>query len=113
VQAVASYDSARIGEVEFPRFHQPRKSTKMVDATFRGDTTSVGSWVVETYKRERREGWFYVRVKMYTRIRLKMIIVKTIVYSPDVDCYLRIPAPINGTASPGFVGTECDVQSFS
>lgn len=111
--AVAGYNGVSFGQDDVARFHQRRKSTEMLKVRFRGEGVLIGSGVAERYEKEKSQGWFSVNVKMYTRVRLKVVVANSIVYSPDVDCGLKIPAPTNGDAGRGFETTECNVQSFS
>lgn len=81
---------------------------------FEGRTLVIGDTVRSTFDREKGEGWFYIDLKMYLKVRLKMLIVQSVEYRPDVSCSLRLPAPGNSTsAAAGFAVTDCNVDSFS
>ena len=69
--------------------------------------------VVTTYNREKGEGFFYVDVKVYTRMRLKVWVFKIRGFKPEFDCSLKLPAPTSsGSAVSTFERTKCDVHYF-
>ncbi|KAG0489691.1 hypothetical protein HPP92_006554 [Vanilla planifolia] len=107
----------QIGSVGFPQLYQERKSTIPVRLGIEGESAvAAGNMeqVRQSYNREKGEGFFYVRVKIYATVRLKMIVVKSVKFKPDLDCFLRIPALFNATSTAaGFHPTECDVNNFS
>ncbi|KAG1369742.1 NDR1/HIN1-like protein 10 [Cocos nucifera] len=114
VESNALYDGSRFGYQSIPKFRQPRKSTVALHPSFQGQNLVLGNSVHETFDREKGEGFFYISIKMYTKVRLKMIVIKSAVYVPEVDCYLRLPVPSNITSvAAGFTRTRCSVDSFS
>ncbi|PKA51687.1 Putative syntaxin-24 [Apostasia shenzhenica] len=116
VVAEAFYDGYQIGRTTFHRLHQGRKSTMPLGMKFEGETPAIAgdSGLQGVYNREKGGGFFYVSLKIYATIRLKMIVVESVKFRPEVDCYLRIPAPANATSlAAGFARTECDVNGFS
>lgn len=114
VQATAFYGDAKLGDVILPLFHQPKKNTTTFDLTFAGPPVAVGRAVNETYRREKGEGWYYVSLRFYAKVRLRMIVINSIVYDPEAGCDLRLPAPTDAAAmAEGFQLTECRVDDFS
>ncbi|KAG0452478.1 hypothetical protein HPP92_025142 [Vanilla planifolia] len=119
VEAEAWYDGGnlQIGDLGLPRMFQGRKSTMPVRVNFDGGTAVAGrerQEVKQSYDREKAEGFFYFNLRFYLTVRLKMVVVKSVKFKPDVNCYLRIPATFNASAIvAGFNSTKCDVKSFS
>lgn len=75
---------------------------------------AVGEAVNETYVRERGEGWFSLSLRFYTRVRLRMVVIDSVEYTPEADCGLRLPVPTNATSvRVGFERTQCHVDEFS
>ncbi|WOL18542.1 NDR1/HIN1-like protein 10 [Canna indica] len=108
----ALYDGSRFGYLSLPRSRQQPKTTMVISPEFRGQNLVVGA--AEKHKREEREGFFSVGVKIYTKVRLKMFVVESAEHTPEVDCYLRVPAPANATALVvGFKRTECNEAPLS
>ncbi|KAK8921329.1 hypothetical protein KSP39_PZI020896 [Platanthera zijinensis] len=93
---------------------QMRKSTMPVSMRFLGAENVTGDSVKRTYGREKGEGFFYVSVRVYTTVRLKMVLIKSVKFKPYIDCLLRMPVPANATSlAAGFAATQCDVRNFS
>ncbi|ONK71323.1 uncharacterized protein A4U43_C04F7280 [Asparagus officinalis] len=101
------------GEIYYKHVQQ-KKNTTAFDLSYIGGPLKVGPSVNETYGREKDEGWFYVGVKFYTKVRLRMIIINSVEYAPQGDCELRLPAPTNETSMKvGFQRTKCHVDQFT
>lgn len=117
LDAVAFYGGERLGYVDFPRARQERRSTMEVRPSFRGQATLSASGAgaaAALFGREKDEGFFSINVKLHTRVRLKVAVVDSAEYRPDVDCYVRVPDPGNATAvALGFTPTQCHVDDFS
>ncbi|KAG0499983.1 hypothetical protein HPP92_000055 [Vanilla planifolia] len=117
LNADASYSNhLHLSSVALPRFRQNRKSTTLVSTRFEGraEVPPGDRRVEEAFGRERDEGFFGIRIRMYATLRLKMVVVQSVKFKPDVDCYLRIPSPTNATSlTAGFHSVECDVYNFS
>lgn len=114
VQVTAFYDGAKLNDIVLPLFHQPKKNTTTFSLSLVGPPVAVGESVNGTYGRERREGWFNVSLKFYTKVRLRMIIINSVEYTPEADCSLRLPVPANATSlAAGFQRTECHVDQFT
>ncbi|KAK8971055.1 hypothetical protein KSP40_PGU016060 [Platanthera guangdongensis] len=116
MQAQAIYNrQLLLATAHFPRMHQPRKSTMPVSMRFLGVENVTGdSAVKRNYGREKGEGFFYVSIRVYTTVRLKMVLIESVKFKPYVDCLLRLPVPTNATSlAAGFTATQCDVRNFS
>ncbi|XP_062207558.1 NDR1/HIN1-like protein 10 [Phragmites australis] len=114
LEAVALYGGERFGYVDLSRMRQERKSTVEIRPSFHGEGALVGAPAVALFSREKEEGFFNINVKLHTRVRLKVIMVNSVEYRPDVDCYIRVPDPTNATAmAQGFTPTQCHVDDFS
>ncbi|XP_020594242.1 NDR1/HIN1-like protein 2 [Phalaenopsis equestris] len=111
VDVQALYGGYQIESMRLSPLRQQRKSSMPVGVRFEGRRETAAG---DNYGREKGEGFFRIRVKMYVTVRLKMIVVESVKFKPDVDCDLRVPAPGNSTSlAAGFVGTDCDVSNFS
>ncbi|KAJ0972744.1 hypothetical protein J5N97_020703 [Dioscorea zingiberensis] len=114
IEADAFYNGARFGFLILPNFRLDKKNTTTLVFSYVTPAVLIGDTVRTTFNREKSEGFFYIDLKMYLKVRLKMLIVQSVEYRPDVTCSLRLPAPGNATsAAVGFAVTECDVESFS
>ncbi|XP_039118475.1 NDR1/HIN1-like protein 10 [Dioscorea cayenensis subsp. rotundata] len=114
IEADALYNGPRFDFLLLPLYKQGRKNTTTLVFRFQGQNLVNGDTVRSTFDREKGEGWFYIDLKMYLKVRLKMLIVQSVEYRPDVSCSLRLPAPGNSTsAAAGFAVTECNVDSLS
>ncbi|CAM0883712.1 unnamed protein product [Alopecurus aequalis] len=110
LEAVALYGGEQFGYMSFPRMRQERKSTMEIRPSFDGQI----SVAAKVFGQEKGEGFFSINVKLYLRARLHVAIVNSVEYSPDVDCYIRVPDPGNTMAvAQGFAATECHVDDFS
>ncbi|XP_020581443.1 NDR1/HIN1-like protein 3 [Phalaenopsis equestris] len=112
IEAVALYDGSRFGyDGSLPVFFQGHKNTTVISPRFGGQAVSLGA-VSGTYEREKKEGNFYVDVKLNARIRLKVKFVKVGHFKPKFDCKLKLPVPPAKGGSPAtvFERTECDVD---
>ncbi|KAH7663545.1 Late embryogenesis abundant protein LEA-2 subgroup domain-containing protein [Dioscorea alata] len=114
IETQALYDDSRIGFKILDPFYQGKKNTTVLHPEFSSRTAVLGDSVVTTYKREKGEGFFYVNVKVYTRMRLKVWLFKIHGFKPEFDCSLKLPAPTSGGSSPvsTFERTKCDVRYF-
>lgn len=115
LDAVALYGGERFGYVDFPRMRQDRKSTIEIHPSFHGQAAfAAAPAAAAAFGREKEEGFFGINVELHTRVRLKVIVVNSVEYRPDVDCYIRVPDPSNATAvALGFTPTQCHVDDFS
>ncbi|RCV28269.1 hypothetical protein SETIT_5G392000v2 [Setaria italica] len=116
LEAVALYGGERLGRAaDLPRMRQPRKSTVEVRTGFRGEgAAAVSPAAAALFRREKEEWFFGIGVKLHSRVRLKVAVVDSVEYRPDVDCYIRVPDPSNTTAvAQGFTPTQCHVDDFS
>lgn len=114
VQASAFYGGAKLGDEVLPLFHQPKRNTTTFDLIYAGVPVTVGEAVNETYVRERGEGWFYLTLRFYTRVRLRMVVINSVEYTPEADCSMRLPVPTNASSvKAGFERTQCRVDQFT
>ncbi|KAJ8466263.1 hypothetical protein OPV22_028815 [Ensete ventricosum] len=109
LEAQASYDGFRFGYAPLLAFYQGRKSTAALDPAFQGAQVVTEDGVAETYARETGEGFYYVDVRVYAKLRLKVWVFKIRYNRPRIDCSLKLPAP--GTAG-SFEKTRCHVRHF-
>ncbi|KAJ0969652.1 hypothetical protein J5N97_022529 [Dioscorea zingiberensis] len=114
IESQALYDDSRIGFKILEPFYQGHKNTTVLHPEFGSRTAMLGDSVANTYKREKGEGFFYVDVKLYTKLRLKIWIFKFHGFKPEIDCMLKLPVPSNGTATTvsTYERTKCDVHYF-
>ncbi|URE31819.1 harpin-induced protein 1 domain containing protein [Musa troglodytarum] len=109
VEARALYDGSRFAFDVLPTFYQGHKNTTVLYPAFQGTQLLLGDSVATTYSREKEEGFYYVHVKLYTRLRLKVWVLKIHYNKQKVDCSLKLPVP---GSSAKFEGTKCDVDLF-
>ncbi|KAL6005440.1 hypothetical protein ACLOJK_006007 [Asimina triloba] len=112
LEARAYYEGERFGYSPLPTFYQGHKNTTNVFPVFTGQATvPFSNGDLETFNREKGEGFFYIDVKIDARIRYKVGSVKTRRYKPDFECDLRLPVPVNGgSTAAAFSSTKCDVD---
>ncbi|KAJ3681540.1 hypothetical protein LUZ60_016029 [Juncus effusus] len=110
IEAQAYYDgSTRFGFETLPSFFQHKKSTNYINPVFNGTQLMVESSAGSTYKKENGEGYYYVDLKIRTRIRLKIWAFKINHMKPKIDCTLKLPVP--GKSNLGtFEGADCKVR---
>ncbi|KAH7663549.1 Late embryogenesis abundant protein LEA-2 subgroup domain-containing protein [Dioscorea alata] len=113
IETQALYDDSRIGFKILDPFYQGKKNTAVLHPQFSNRTAVLNDSVVSTYKRDKGEGFFYVNVKVYTRIRLKVWGFNISGFKPEFECSLKLPAPTSsGSAVSTFDRTTCDVHYF-
>ncbi|ONK77546.1 uncharacterized protein A4U43_C02F7700 [Asparagus officinalis] len=111
ISAEAQYDSIPFGLVyKFPPFFQHKRNITVFPLVFVGRAFGLRS-VQKKFEREKREGWFYVELKICTKMRLKIEFVKVGRYSPEIDCAVKLPVMANGS-DVKFERSECDVDKF-
>ncbi|KAJ1254314.1 hypothetical protein BS78_K089700 [Paspalum vaginatum] len=116
LEAVALYGGEQFGYVDLPRMRQARKSTVQIRPGFRGqaDLGAGAAPAAALFGREKQEGFFGIDVKLRMRVRLKVIVVNSVEYRTNADCYIKVPDPSNATAvALGFTPTPCHVDDFS
>ncbi|WVZ68061.1 hypothetical protein U9M48_017051 [Paspalum notatum var. saurae] len=117
LEAVALYGGEQFGYVDLPRMRQESKSTVQIRPGFRGQAAlgaGAAAPAAALFGREKQEGFFGIDVKLHMRVRLKVIVVNSVEYRPDADCFIRVPDPSNATAvALGFTPTQCHVDDFS
>ncbi|KAF5175501.1 NDR1/HIN1-like protein [Thalictrum thalictroides] len=107
LDAIASYNRERFGWANLPRFYQGHKNTTDLHADFNGQHLMLLNTF--EFNQDKNNGYFYIDVKLYSRIRFKIGAIKTRRVKPDIECHLRIPLVSNGTFSM-FETTRCDVD---
>ncbi|WOL17721.1 hypothetical protein Cni_G26514 [Canna indica] len=110
LEAQPFYNGDRFGFTnDLPTFYQGHKNTTVLRPVFRGSQILFGDSVATTYAREKGEGYYYVDVKLYAKLRVKVWIFKIHYKRPHIDCTLKLPVPgTNGS----FERTKCDVHVF-
>jgi hypothetical protein len=107
LEAVVLYAGERFEYISYPRMWQEQKNRTEIRPSFDGQSP-VAAAPSAAFGREKGEGFFNINVKVYTRVRLNAAIVNSVVYSPEVHCYVTVPDPGNSTAvAQGFAATEC------
>ncbi|PKA51688.1 Putative syntaxin-24 [Apostasia shenzhenica] len=112
VEAQVTYDGSTIGFKALPAFYQGNKNTTTLISTpsFEGQNFLLGDSPA-TFRRESREGFFNIKVRLYAKMRLKAGIVKTSHIKPRIDCEVRLPAPGGSDVkTPAFERTKCHVD---
>ncbi|XP_062207557.1 NDR1/HIN1-like protein 10 [Phragmites australis] len=111
-EAHASYDDDRFGFHAVQPFYLDSKSDGRITTTFSGSSVMTDDDVRRTYRRERTDGFFYVKVKVYSDLRFK-VRVFNVHDKSKITCVLRLPVPAAGDANSTAMttlGTRCDVD---
>lgn len=114
IEAIAFYQGQRFSTVDLQPFFQGHKSTSDVSAVFKGQNVVVlGGKEMGKYDEERSSGVYNVDVKLYLRVRLKFLFVKSSTVKPKIDCDLNVPLSSsnggNQTTSPSsYESKRCD-----
>ncbi|XP_047056522.1 NDR1/HIN1-like protein 10 [Lolium rigidum] len=105
----ASYDGERFGYDPVEPFYLEKKGERTVTAAFSG-SSPVDDGGVRTYGREKSEGFYYVKVRLYSHLGFKVRGFNTRRKS-KISCTLRLPVP-STTATPVTtqLGTRCSVD---
>ncbi|PIA54378.1 hypothetical protein AQUCO_00900726v1 [Aquilegia coerulea] len=110
LDAIASYKGERFGWANMPRFYQGHKNTTNLRADFSGQQlVLLNTFEINQFNQDKNDRYFYIDVKLYSRIRFKIGALKTRRVKPDIECHLRIPLVSNGSFSM-FETTRCDVD---
>ncbi|KAG1331736.1 NDR1/HIN1-like protein 10 [Cocos nucifera] len=110
IEPRAYYDDERFAYTTVPPFYQGHKNTSMIYPVFQGQHLLSGNSVATTYNREKSEGYYYVDIKFYTRLRAKIGIFKIRYTKTKINCNLKLPVP--GSSSAAFETTKCDWDLF-
>ncbi|ERN16147.1 hypothetical protein AMTR_s00030p00215650 [Amborella trichopoda] len=109
VDAMAYYEGERFGWDSLPVFYQGHKNTTVLQPKFTGQQLLLlNNYEVTQFRQSTSEGFFYIDVKLYLRIRFKVGKLKTKRFSPEIECDLRIPFGSNSTT--GFTRKRCDIE---
>jgi hypothetical protein len=105
----ASYDGERFGYDPVEPFYLEKKGERTVMAALSG-SSPVDDGGVRTYGREKSEGFYYVKVRLYSDLGFKVRGFNTRRKS-KINCTLRLPVP-STTATPVTtqLGTRCSVD---
>ncbi|XP_010912371.1 NDR1/HIN1-like protein 10 [Elaeis guineensis] len=106
IEATASYNGSQLNTTPLPTFYQHTKNTTVLHPAFDGRSPALPT-AAATFKREKGEGFFYIEVKGYAKIRLKVWFIKTRHIKTRIQCMVKIPAP--GSSEP-FEDTKCHVR---
>ncbi|ONK57503.1 uncharacterized protein A4U43_C09F1170 [Asparagus officinalis] len=107
IEAQAQYDGTQFGlDSNFPAFFQHHKDTTVLYPKFMGRAVGLGSVVSTTFEREKREGFFYVDLMVYCKVRIKVMFFKFGHFKPKFGCRLKLAEKPDG----GFERTKCDVD---
>ncbi|KAM0917203.1 hypothetical protein ACQ4PT_009639 [Festuca glaucescens] len=109
-EAQASYDGERFGYDPVEPFYLERKSERTVTAAFGGSSPVDDSGALRTYRRERSDGFYYVKVRLYSDLGFKVRVFNTRRKS-KISCTLRLPVPsTSATPVTTQLGTRCSVD---
>ncbi|CAL4960296.1 unnamed protein product [Urochloa decumbens] len=114
-QAQAFYDGDRFGFAPLQPFYLDRKSDARITAAFASSAVMDDDDVARTYKRENGEGFYYIKVRVYSDLSFKVRLFRRHGYKSRISCVLRLPVPAagaNANATPvtTTLGTRCDVD---
>lgn len=113
-EAQAFYDGERFGFDPLQPFYLGSKSDARITATFDSSTVINDGDARRTYRRENGEGFYYVKVKVYSDLSFRVRIIRRHDFKSKITCVLRLPVPpaggnVNATAMTA-LGTRCDVD---
>lgn len=113
-EAQAFYDGDRFGFDPLNPFYLDSKSDARFTATFSGSAVLDDGDARRTYRRENGEGFYYVKVKVYSDLSFRVRIIRRHDFKSKITCVLRLPVPaaggnVNATAMTA-LGTRCDVD---
>ena len=109
-EARASYDGERFGYDLVEPFYLERKGERTVTAAFGGSSLIDDRGAVRTYGRERSDGFYFVKVRIYSDLKFKVRGFNARRKS-KISCTMRLPVP-NTSATPvtTLLGTRCAVD---
>lgn len=109
IEPRAYFDGIRFDYTTVPPFYQGHKNTTVIYPAFQG-TQALQSSVTATYNTEKGEGYYYVDIKVHSKLRAKLGIFKIRYTKTKIDCNLKLPVP--GSSSAPFERTKCDWDLF-
>lgn len=110
LEARASYDGERFGYDPLEPFYLDGKAERTVTAAFGGSEPLDGNGALRAYRREKSDGFYYVKVRLYTDVAFR-VRVFNVRRKSKISCTLRLPVPSASSAPvPTMLGTRCDVD---
>ncbi|CAL4946444.1 unnamed protein product [Urochloa decumbens] len=114
-EAQAFYDGDWFGFAPLQPFYLDRKSDARITAAFASSAVMDDDDVLRTYRRENGEGFYYIKVRVYSDLSFKVRVFRRHGYKSRISCVLRLPVPAagaNANATPvtTTLGTRCDVD---
>ncbi|KAL6840270.1 hypothetical protein ACP4OV_030080 [Aristida adscensionis] len=112
-EAQASYDGDRFGFDPVPPFYLDSKSDGRITAAFGGSSVMTDDDALRTHRRQTREGFYYVKVRVYADLSFKVRVFNVHDNKSKITCMLRLPVPADGNANSTTMtplGTRCDVH---
>ncbi|XP_047060965.1 NDR1/HIN1-like protein 10 [Lolium rigidum] len=108
-EAQASYDGERFGYDPVDPFYLERKGERTVTAAFGGSSLVNDGGALRSYRREKSDGFYSVKVRLYADLSFKVRVFNARRKS-KISCTLRLPVP-NTSATPVTtqLGTRCSV----
>nr|XP_051226512.1 NDR1/HIN1-like protein 10 isoform X1 [Lolium perenne]XP_051226513.1 NDR1/HIN1-like protein 10 isoform X2 [Lolium perenne] len=109
-EAQASYDGERFGYDPVDPFYLERKGERTVTAAFGGSSLVDDGGALRSYRREKSDGFYSVKVRLYADLSFKVRVFNARRKS-KIICTLRLPVP-NTSATPVTtqLGTRCSVD---
>ncbi|KAM0926759.1 hypothetical protein ACQ4PT_003335 [Festuca glaucescens] len=109
-EAQASYDGERFGYDPVDPFYLERKGERTVTAAFGGSSPVDDSGALRTYRREKSDGFYSVKVRLYSDLGFKVRVFNARRKS-KITCTLRLPVPsTSATPVTTQLGTRCSVD---
>lgn len=109
-EAQASYDGERFGFDPVEPFYLERKGERTVTATFGGSSPVDDRGALRSYRRERSDGFYFIKVRLYADLGFKVRVFNARRKS-KISCTLRLPVPnASATPVPTLLETRCGVD---
>ncbi|CAO1946691.1 unnamed protein product [Urochloa humidicola] len=113
-EAQAFYDGDRFGFAPLQPFYLGRKSDARITAAFASSAVMNDDDVRRTYRRENGEGFYYIKVRVYSDLSFRVRVFRRHGYKSRISCVLRLPVPAAGgnanATAVTTLGTRCDVD---
>ncbi|CAO1942394.1 unnamed protein product [Urochloa humidicola] len=113
-EAQAFYDGDRFGFAPLQPFYLGRKSDARITAAFASSAVMDDDDLRRTYRRENGEGFYYIKVRVYSDLSFRARVFRRHGYKSRISCVLRLPVPAAGgnanATAVTMLGTRCDVD---